>query len=54
MLTVAPGALTLSVVALTVTVGAEAPTVMERLVEADAGLLSASVTSTVKLLMPRW
>ena len=52
VLAVAPGALTFSVVAPTDTVGDEAATVIERLVEAVAGILSESVTCTVKLLTP--
>ena len=54
VLAVAPGALTFSVVAPTETVGDEAATVIERLVEAVAGILSESVTCTVKLLTPGW
>jgi hypothetical protein len=52
MLAVAPGALIFRVDALTVTVGVEAATVIDKLVEATAGTDSESVTCTVKLLTP--
>jgi hypothetical protein len=52
MLAVAPGALTFNVAAPTVTVGDEAATTIDKLVEAVTGTLSASVTCAVKLLTP--